>query len=163
MSDQERDILTTLAQGRDAKAKNVEAKIKVTPESAFSDSLLQIAAGGSQDTNVNGDAARASHGTDFLFLNGAQKFGLKVDRKFADFVEEYGSAFGDGQQSVFGLVGTGKRSTDIPEQLAFNHRGAERAGVDGNERLVAKRSGVMDGTRDHFFSRATFTKNQYGM
>ena len=121
------------------KAQNIETEIQVAPESAFGHRLLQIAVGGCQDTNVDGNAARASHRTNFLFLNGPQKFGLKVDRKFADFVEKYGSAFGDGQQSVFGLIGTGERSTDIAEQLAFNQRGDKRAAVDGNERLVAKR------------------------
>ena len=105
VGDEKRDILATLAQRWDAQAENIKAEIQVAPESASGDSLLQVAVGGGQNTNVDGNAARASDGTDFFFLNGAQQFGLKVDGKFADFIEKYGSPFGDGQQSIFGLIG----------------------------------------------------------
>ena len=163
MSDEQRNILATFAQGGNAQAEHVEAKIKITAECAFGHSLLQIAVGGGQDADVDGNAARAADGTNFFFLNGAQEFGLEVDGKLADFVEKNGSAFGDGEQSFLGLIGAGEGAFDIAEQFALNQRGDERAAVDGNKRLVVERSGVMNGARDHFLAGTAFSEDQHGM
>src|ERR1700691_1341756 len=138
MSD-ERDILASFAQWGDSQAKHVEAEIQIPAERAFGHSLLQDAVSGSEDADVDGDAAGAADGTNLLFLNRPQKFGLEVDGKLADFVEEYGAAFGDGEETVLGLIGAGERAFDIAKQLTLDQRGDERAAVDGNERLVMKR------------------------
>ena len=102
-------------------------------------------------------------GTNLLFLNGPQEFGLEVDGQLADFVEKHGSAFGDGQKSVLGLIGAGERSFDVAEQFALNQRGHERAAIDGDERLVVEWSGVMNGARHHFLAGAALAENQHGM
>ena len=49
-----------------------------------------------QDAHVNRNTARAADGTNLLFLNGTQEFGLKIDGKFADLVEEYRPAVRNG-------------------------------------------------------------------
>src|ERR1700685_3891110 len=105
VSDEQWDILATLAQRGNSQAENIESKIQVAAESAFGHGLLQDAVGGGEDADVDGDAAGAADRADFLFLNGSQKFGLEVDGELADFVEKYGSTFGDGEESVLGLIG----------------------------------------------------------
>ena len=147
--------------GGNAQAKNVEPEIQVAAESAFGHSLLQNAVGGSQDADVDGNAARAADRTNFLFLNRAQEFGLEVDGKLADFVEKHSATFGDGEQSFLGLIGAGEGAFDIAEEFALDQRGHQRTAVDGDERLVVERSGVVNGARDHFFAGAAFAENQH--
>src|SRR5208282_4121094 len=77
--DEQSDILAAFAQSRNAQAENVQAEIEVAPECAFGHGLLQVAVGGSQDADVDGNAARAADRTNLLFLNGTQQFGLKID------------------------------------------------------------------------------------
>jgi hypothetical protein len=87
MSDEQRDILATLAQRGDSQAENIEAEIQVAAESAFGHGLLQDAVGGGKDADVDGNATGAADRTNLLFLNRPQKLGLEVDRKLTDFIE----------------------------------------------------------------------------
>src|SRR5271169_3006262 len=160
MSEEQGDVLATLAQRGDPQAEHVEAEIQIAPEGAFGHGLLQDAVGGGENTDVDGNAASAADGANFLFLNGAQKFGLEVDGKLANFVKKHGSALGDRQQSVLSLIGAGERAFDIAEQLALDQRGHERAAVDGDERLVVERPGVVNRARHHFLAGAALSQNQ---
>jgi hypothetical protein len=105
----------------------------------------------------------APDGTDFLLLNGAEELGLEICGKFTDFVEKDGAAFGDGKQAIFGLVGAGKGAFDVPEELAFDELGHERAAVDGDVRAVFDWAGKMDGAGDHFLAGAAFSQDEDGM
>src|SRR6267154_1406875 len=122
MSQKQRNILAPLSQRWYAQTENVQPEIQIAAESTFHHRLLQNPVRGGQDADVDGNTAGAADGANFLFLDSAQKLGLQVNRKFADFVEEYGSTFGDGQQSILGLVGARERSLDVTEQLAFDQR-----------------------------------------
>src|ERR1700693_5371482 len=163
MSNQQRDILAALAQRRNSQAENVEAEIQVTAERPFGHGLLQNSVGGGKDADIDRNAAGTADGANLLFLNRAQKFGLEIDGQLADFVEEHGAAFGDGEESVLGLIGAGERAFDIAKELAFDQCGHERAAVDGDEGFVVERSGVMNGARDHFLASTALPENQHGV
>src|ERR1700686_4987090 len=163
MSEEQRDILAALAQRGDAQAENVKAKIKVAPEGALHDRLLQKAVGGGEDADIDGNTAGAADWANFFFLNGPQKLGLQVDRKFAHLVKKYGSTFGDGEQPVLGLIRARERAFDVAKQLAFDQRGHQRAAIDRDERFVMERPGVVNGARDHFLAGAALAQNQHRM
>src|ERR1700689_588311 len=108
MSDQQRDILPALAQCRDAQAKNIESKIKITSKLSLRYRLFQIAVGGGQQTDVYGYSSGATNWANFFLLNRPQHFGLQVDGKLSDLVQKDGPAFGHGHEPVLVLVGAGE-------------------------------------------------------
>ena len=100
-------------------------------------------------------------GTNLLFLDRAQHFGLQIDRKFSDFVEKNGSSFGHGHEPVFGLVGAGERALHVAEQFTLDQGGHERSAIDRDERLVAEGTGIVNGARHHLFAGAALAQNQH--
>src|SRR5579863_1702226 len=145
MADQQWDVLPAFAKSGDAQTQNIEAEIEIAAEGALHDGLLQIAVGGGEDSNVDWDTASAADWTNFLFLDRPQHLRLQIDGEFSDFVEEDGSTFCHGHQSVFRLVGAGERTLNVAEQFALDQRGDERSAVDGNEGFVAEGTGIVDG------------------
>src|SRR5215475_1418544 len=122
--------------------------------------MLKITVSCSKNPHVDGNEFRASDGANFFFLQRPQHFRLQVDGKLADFVQKDSSAFRYREKAFFRLHGSGECAFDVSEQFAFDQSWDERAAVHRNERLVAKRSRIVDGASHHFFSRAAFPKNQ---
>lgn len=91
MPDQQRNVLAALAQRGDPQTQHIQPKIQIAAETALHHPLLQIAIGGGQNTNVDGNAAGATDRTNLLLLDRAQHFRLQVDGKLSDFVEENSS------------------------------------------------------------------------
>src|SRR5580658_6501678 len=64
-------------------------------------------------------------------------------------------------KSPLGLCARARESASfVTEQFALEQRGRNRRAVEGHETLVAARAGLMNGSRDHFFSSACFALNQ---
>ena len=73
---------------------HVEAVVKVLTEAAGGHFPLQIAIGGSNDADVDGQAVVAADRHYDPFLHHAEQLGLEFQFQFADFVEEDRAAFG---------------------------------------------------------------------
>jgi hypothetical protein len=86
---------------------------------------------------------------------------LACRSKLSDFVEKNGSAFGHGQQSLFGLVGAGESALHVTEEFAFDQRGDQRPAVYRDERLVAEGTGVVNGSCNHLLAGAAFPEDQH--
>ena len=163
MSDQERDILTTLSQGRNAQAKHVQAKIQIAPEAALHHTLFKVAVGSCEDADIDGYPFGAAYRPYLLFLQGTQHLGLQIDGQFSDFIEKNCSAFGHGHQSIFGLICAGECAFYVSKQFAFNQSRHQRSAIDRDERLIAERAGIVDGAGDHLLAGAAFPQNENRM
>src|ERR1700751_2041893 len=120
MRREQRNILTSLPQRWNPQAEHVQAKIEVTPEGPLRDALFKITIRRSQNADIDRKPFRASHWSNLLLLDRAQQFGLQIDRQFSNFVEENGTAFGDCQQTVFGVSRARKGSLDETKQLTLD-------------------------------------------
>jgi hypothetical protein len=96
MRSQQRNILAALAQWRDAQADHIQTVIEILAKTALLDHGGQLAVGGSEDADVDGNTVRRTHGPDLLLLQSAQQLRLQVEGQFSDFVEKDGSALGCG-------------------------------------------------------------------
>src|SRR5271154_782492 len=163
MTEEQWDIFAPFSQRRDPQAENVQAKIQIATKGALGYRLLEEPVGGGKNADIDRNAPGAAHGTDFLFLNSPQKFSLEIDRKLADLVKKHRATFGASQQPVLGLVRSCECAFHIPEELAFDQGGHQRAAVDGNEGLVVETSGVMNGASDHLLAGAALAENQHGV
>src|SRR5580658_7726003 len=133
--------------------------VEVAPECALHHGLLQITVGGRQDANVDESRPGAADRANFLFLYGTQQLGLEIDGKFSDFIEEHGSAFGDGRQPL-GLGGAGEGTSDVAEKRTLDQSGHQGSAIDRNKGLVAERTGIVDGARHRSLASATFAQDQ---
>ncbi len=85
---------------------------------------------------------------------------MKIQRQFADLVEEGGAAVGNFDQAGFGRNSAGECAFDVPEQLALHERAHQGGTIDGDER--AYRLNLMYGARDHFLAGTGFAEEQDG-
>ena len=72
MCGQERNVLLSFPQCREANIQNIQTKIEITAEGAIANGLLQIAVGRSQNSDIDGNCLGASDRADLPFLKGAQ-------------------------------------------------------------------------------------------
>src|ERR1700691_6103402 len=134
--------------------------VEVAPECALHHGLLQITVGGRQDANVDESRPGAADRANFLFLYGTQQLGLEIDGKCSDFIEEHGSAFGNGRQALRGVGGAGEGTFDVAEKRTLDQSGHQGSAIDRNKGLVAERTGIVDGARDRPLASATFAQDQ---
>ena len=95
-------------------------------------------------------------------MQGAQKFDLSVERKFADFIEEQGAAVGL-LEFADALVGcAGERALLVAEQNALDQIFRNGAAVDSDEGFASAFAFALDGARDQLFADATFAFDEDG-
>ena len=87
------DILTPLTQRRYGKRENIETKIKIFPEPAFSDLFCKITVCSGNDTHINLDHCFSAKPFELTFLKNTKQFCLKLQRKLANFIKKNSSAF----------------------------------------------------------------------
>src|SRR5438093_1119118 len=110
-----RGVLAAVAQRRDFDRHHAQPIEQSLTEPAGADLTAEFAVGGSDDANVDLDAARPPYPLEGLFLQDPHNLPLGLERHVGDFVEEQGSA-------VRALEGANlaRRSIDAgfgPEQL----------------------------------------------
>ena len=71
--------------------KDIQPVKEVFAKFPFAHHAVKIAIGGGDDAHVHLARACAAERFEFAFLQHAQQFGLKVQRQFADFIEENAS------------------------------------------------------------------------
>src|SRR5205807_6257111 len=96
MVHQQADVFTPLAQRKEFQADYIQAEIEIAAEAALMNGNLQVAIGGSDDPDVNGNRLGAAHRADLLFLQRPQQLGLQVHWKFANLIQKNGAAVGNG-------------------------------------------------------------------
>src|SRR5256885_15209031 len=139
----------------------VQTKIKIFAECTVPVRLLEITIRSRHDTNIDLGADVAPNPAHFLFLQGAKKLGLHLERELPDLVQEKGAAVRCLEESVLRFESAGEGASLVSEELTFDQSGHQRAAIDGDKRAMSERSAKVDGTRDQLFSGAAFTGYQH--
>src|SRR5947209_1356465 len=77
MFDQHRNVSFALAQRWDANVDDVETEEEVFAEAALVNRSLQVAVGGGEHTNVDGNGAGGADRANLFFLKGTEELGLE--------------------------------------------------------------------------------------
>ena len=117
----------------------VQAVEKIFAESAGQHFRAQVAVGGGDQAHIHFSYFRRSDALNFAVLDHAQKLGLHLRRRFADFIEKHGSAIGIFEQAGARFGGAGKRAANVAEKLAFEQRIHQRRAVADGKALAATR------------------------
>src|ERR1700757_3417204 len=94
-------------------------------------------------------------------LNRAQKFWLQRKRQLADLVEEERAAVGRPEITAHLFAGVSKSPLDVAKQLRLGERINQIRTVEGNERTVRIRPGLVQSLCDKVFASARFPLDQY--
>src|SRR5207253_1868830 len=90
------------------------------------------------------------------------EFDLRVERQFADFIEEQGAAVGLLEEPGVVCVGAGESPPHMSEELRLDEFARDGSAVDDDERLVAPEALLVDGGRQKFLSCARLPLDEYG-
>ncbi len=114
-------------------------KNKILPERSFANHCIQRTVGGADDADVHRTGSEIADGHDALFLQHAQKLGLKMQAQFGDFIEKQRSTIGGTNEAERITGRPGERTFHVPEQFAFKERVAQRRAIDGIKGFVSAR------------------------
>ncbi len=156
------DVFTALAQGGDADREDVEPIEEIGAETAGGDFMGEIAMGGGDEANVNGDRHVAADALNGFFLQHAQEHDLDLARQLRDLVEKEGALVGQFEAADAAARRAGEGAGFMAEQLAGDEIGGEGGAVDGDHEPIAARADLMDGAGDEFLAGAGFAVDQDG-
>src|SRR5260221_2202971 len=116
MTDQQRNVFSTAAQGRQVNRDHVQAIEKIFAELAFTYQQVQVNIGCRDDSDIDLELMDSAQVHELTVLQDAQDFGLGFQAHGAYFVEEDGAAIGDFKQPLLGRDGPGKGPFYMAEQ-----------------------------------------------
>ena len=94
MAGQHGNVFTTLAQGRQTQANDVQPMKQVFAKHTLFDTLLQILVGGGNDPHVSLDRAMAANTVEMAIRQDTQQSGLQLGGHIPNFVEKQGATVG---------------------------------------------------------------------
>src|SRR3989449_4829584 len=127
--------VVSLPQGGQADDEFVQAVVDLLAEPARPDRQLEGDTGGGDGPHVHSDRRPAARPLHRSFLQCPQQLGLRREGKVDDLVEKQAAALGKLEASLVSLVA---------EDLRLDLRVRFRAAVDGDERLLASGTQLMD-------------------
>ena len=143
-------------QGWDVDSDCAEPVIEVFPEAFVPKHLLQIAVGGCNDLDVQGNLFRASKGSNALLLKNAQKFDLGFERDFGNLIQKDGPCISRSEKARGFVYGTGKSTFFVSEQFAFKEFFGNSAAIHGHKGIRGATAFVVDVLSDQVFSGTRF-------
>src|SRR5271168_5313523 len=157
---EEWNILATFAQAGYANGDDIQAVVEVFAKSAVGNLTVEIAIGGGNDADVDGNFSGAADGADGALLEHAQQFDLHGHGHLADFVEKNCALVGDFEEATLVLVGSGEGAFDIAEEFAFEQGFGEGPAVDRDKGFAGPRRAGMDGAGDELFAGPALAVDQ---
>ena len=136
--------------------KDLEAVKEVAAELLFRDHFGQIAIGGGDEAHVDGDGPRAAEALDLALLQGAQQFGLQVERQLAHLVEKERAFVRQLQAADLARDGAGERAFLVAEELAFEQSGGNGGAIQLDKGALAARAQAVNGARQQALCRFPF-------
>jgi hypothetical protein len=152
MSGEQADIATPLAQRRKHDREYIQPVVEVRAKFAFLYHVPQILISGRQDPQVYLTRLRAAKPFECAFLDRAQELRLQLKWQFADFVEEERAPIGSLKTADSWGDSSGKGASLVSEKLALQQASGNRGAIDGDERMTAPRTGVVNGLCDYFLT-----------
>ena len=132
-----RDVLESLAQGRQAERHYVEPVEQILAEQALIDLLLDVTIGGGDDADIGPYRGAAADGCVFALLEHPQQLGLCLHRHVADLIEKQRAAFGLLEAPDMSILRAGEGALLVAEQLGLDQLARDGRHVYGDERSVA--------------------------
>ena len=139
------DVLGALAQGGQLHPDDVQPEVQIGAELTVLDHPLEVAVGGGDDADVDGDGVIRADRGDGLFLQDAQELGLRRQRQVADLVEEQGAAVGGGDVPGARREGAGERPLGVAEELGLDERLRDGGAIQRAEGPIGARRGPVEG------------------
>ena len=158
---QQRDVLGTLAQGRQVQGDDRQPVVEILAEAAVLDHLPEIAIGRGDHPDIAGQHVAPAHREVFPALEHAQQLDLGLACQLPDLVEEQRAAIGQREEALAIVDRAGERAAHVAEQLALEQRGGQRAGIDAHHRPIRAQRGVMDGARHQLLAGAALARHQH--
>src|SRR5579864_6048015 len=162
VANEQRDVLTTLPQGRNFQRKDVQPVIQVHSERVLTDHRLQVPIGCSDEPDVRPDSPIAADTFELLVLDSAEQLRLELERHFADLVEKERTSMRQLEASDLLCHRSGERALFVPKQLAFEQTGRDRRAVHFDEAALLPAAQFVNGAGYELLSRPCFTQYQNG-
>ncbi len=99
---------------------DIESEEKILAKLLFPDTLLQIAIGCRDDSDVRGERFAGSERLNFSIFDGPKDLGLHQQRHFADLIKEEGASMRLGELSRVIAIRAGESALGVAEQFAFD-------------------------------------------
>ncbi len=100
-------------------------------------------------------------GPNRVVLQHAQQLDLQPHRHVADLIQQQRAAIGGFEQTFLRARGAGKGAAFVAEQFGLQQILGHRTAIDGDERLVAARAGLVNGARQQFLAGAALAGQQH--
>jgi hypothetical protein len=120
--DEQRNIACSFAKRRKQDGKNVQPIIQVHAESPFCYHLFKILICRGYYPHIDSSRLRTSESFELLLLNHAQELRLKLDRQFANFIEEKRTAIGGLKATYSMCQGSSKGASLMSKEFALDQR-----------------------------------------
>jgi hypothetical protein len=151
------NIFTALSQGRQLDRKYIQTKIEITTKFAISHHLGQVTVGCSDKPNIHLVSPTATQAFEFLFLQYAKQFGLKLRRNIADLIQEERAFIGQLEAAKLLRDSSSECSLFVAKKLAFQKIEWNGGAVQLDKWAPAPRADIVNGTRDQLLAGAGFT------
>ena len=132
------NLVAAFAERANREADDVEPVEEILAEAAGADGVLEVAVGGGDDADVDGQGRGLAERGDFTGLEEAEELGLEVEAELADLVEEEGAFAGGADEAGLVAVGAGEGAAAVAEELTLEQVARDGAAVEGDEGLLLR-------------------------
>ncbi len=156
------DIVAAFAECGEVDGDNIKSVEEVFAKAAGGDFVLEVNIGGGDNADVDADGTSIADAFEFVFLENAKEFDLKLVADAVDFVEEDGAAVSgfEATGAIFDSAGEG--AFGVSEEFAFEEAFGEGAAVDADEGAGGAGAEFVECASDEFFAGASFAREEYG-
>ncbi len=145
MLSQRSNVFAAIPQRRHLNGEHREAVVQILAESSCFGFDRQVPVGGGYQSDVHRPRAAFSHALKLPFLNHPKKLGLQLQRDLADLVQEDCAAVREFKPAHAVLNGSGKRTSDVTEELALKQLFWNSGAVDTDQRSCFAGTEIMNG------------------
>src|SRR5262249_49922528 len=137
VSDERRDVLGTLAQGRQVDREDVQSVVEVVAEAALVDHRKQIPVGRRDHAHIDLDRPRATEALELLLLKDPEELRLQLQGNLSALVEEERPAVRHFESADLLPDRAGEGTALVTEELALEETRRNRGTVQLDERASA--------------------------
>ena len=159
---EKRDVLDAIAQGRDLKPHDCEAKQQILTKRPKADGVSERTIRRGHHAYIHGAWSVLSDAPHFPLLQHTKKLGLGPRRQLAHFIQEQAATVRVFHETRARANGAGERAARMSEQLSLDQFVGERRAVDGDEPAVPPRAQPMNRARNELLAGAALTFHENG-
>jgi hypothetical protein len=142
------NVFAAITQRWQLDGKYIQAKVEVTSKFAISYHFRQVAMSCSYESNIHLVSSTATQAFEFLFLQYAQQFGLKLRGNIANLIQEEGAFIGQLEAAQLLRYGSSECALLVAKKLALQEIQRDGRAVQLDEWAPAARADFVNRTRD---------------